>query len=163
MFLNKPCLILFLLMPLVYMTDTIASTNVTPIKLSADQITYHDKTHTSEYRYQVKIQYANSEFSGAYMVVKHTPHQPPNELTITGKPVLFKIHSSPNQARISGHAQSITLLPKKNLAILHGNASIINGIEILKSNTIRYHLSQKKNTVKNNHIQTKKHNITPHE
>jgi lipopolysaccharide transport protein LptA len=147
MYLNKSCYLLCPLIAMAYATSVFAGTQSMPVTLSADNIIYHNKTHTSEYHKHVKVNYGNSEFSGDQMIVKHPPHQPPTELTITGKPVAFNLHRKPNQAQIQGHAQSITLLPKKNLAILEGNAHIINGIEILQSNTIIYHLDQTKKII----------------
>ena len=147
MFLNKSYYLLYPLIAMAYTTSALSSTQSTPITLSADNITFHNKTHTSEYHQHVKVNYGNSEFTGNHMIVKHPPKQPPTKLTITGKPVSFHLHRNPNQAQIQGQAQSITLLPKKNLAILEGNAYIINGIEILQSNTIIYHLDQTKKII----------------
>jgi lipopolysaccharide transport protein LptA len=112
-----------------------------PISLSADSISYNNKTHTSEYDQNVSVKIDNSECTGSHMQVKHGKSQTLAALHMSGSPAVFKIHRKSHQSQIHGHADKITLYPKKHQAILTGNASIVNGIEILKGEHIIYHLS----------------------
>ncbi len=124
------------------MVTNLCAKTTTPITLTADTITYHNKTQSSEYSNHVRVKYGNSEFRGEHMAAKHEGIQSLTELTITGNPVTFHIHRNPKQSQIRGHANQIILYPNKHLAILAGHASIVNGIEMLEGEKIIYHLSQ---------------------
>ncbi len=131
-----PCLIFLGFLPLAS-----HAVEKSAIELGADQISYHDKQKTSEYLGHVRIKVGQSVFNGNHMTVHHQGANIPSTLKLEGKPSTFAIDHT--QTTIRGRANSIVIFPKKLIALLIGDAMILNGIETIKSEKIVYHLGVK--------------------
>lgn len=134
------CLILLFcaLMLFGYPSFALPTDKTQPVHFKADTVSYNHTTGVGIYTGHVTIVQGTTQIIANQIVTYSNQQNQVQKAIAIGTPAQYQTQPKPNQALIQADASTIEYYPQKRLAILKGNASVVQNKNVLKSPWISY-------------------------
>jgi lipopolysaccharide export system protein LptA len=109
-----------------------------PVYFNADTVSYNHTTGVGIYTGHVKIIQGSTQIIANQVMTYSNQQNQVQKAVAIGTPAQYQTQPKPNQALIHANASVIEYYPQQRVAILKGNASVIQNKNVLKSPWISY-------------------------